>query len=662
DEGSGVKLYDATPNNNDGTMYYMSTSTRGGWTEGRFGSALSFDGSDDYVNVADSNSLDLTTAVTMEAWVRKVDPIGSNWQWIITKGRAYALGYRAWDGKIAVCGSPGGSFNNGMAVSSVALTSGVWTHIVATWVTAGTTKLYFNGVEVGSGNNPGDIAATVDILAINSLLGTAEYIKADIDDVRIYNYARTEEQIRQDYNAGLAARLGSSGKDCNSDPASCISDGLVGYWSMDERNGDSVADFSGNSNNGIMLFMSTSTNSAWITGVKPFSGGQSGGGAISFDGSDDFVNITDVASLDFGAGQDFTLETWIKISGGSGSRDIFTKGGTGDSDLGYWLIISGTNKVEVGLSDGNDLRALGTSQNTVVDGRWHHVVGVFDRDDKCTIYIDGKINGSPFSISSEGDISNSYNLNIGRYVKNSSEYFSGLIDEVRIYNRVLSAEEVRYHYNKGGPVGWWKFNESSGTKVYDTTNNNNDGIMYWMSTSTGGGWVEGKYGSALSFDGVDDYVTLGSGSSISSLNDLTFEAWVNPKADYGKQLPRIIDAYYSLWITASNGLVTFRYQNAVGQYSDVSDSSALPVGSWTHLVATYSSVDNKPKLYRNGVLVATGNVVLGPTGSATVHLGDTGLNNRNFNGLIDDVRIYNYARTQDQIFQDYNAGLSIYFK
>ena len=106
-----------------------------------------------------------------------------------------------------------------------------------------------------------------------------------------------------------------------------------------------------------------------------------------------------------------------------------------------------------------------------------------------------------------------------------SNAFDGLIDEVRIYNRALSVEEIRYHYNRGGPVAHWKMDEGNGTTTYDSSGNGNDG--YFGSTTTSPTWTTGKHGNALSFDGTDDYVDAGDSADV-GVSDFTIEAWVRP--------------------------------------------------------------------------------------------------------------------------------------
>jgi hypothetical protein len=166
---------------------------------------------------------------------------------------------------------------------------------------------------------------------------------------------------------------------------------------------------------------------------------------------------------------------------------------------------------------------------------------------------------------------------------------------VRIYNRALSAEEVRYHYNQGGPVAHWDMDEGEGTRAFDSSGNNNHG------TISGATWTQGKYGSALSFDGADDYAQATVAGTKTA---------------------------YSLWV--KNGSV------------------------WEHIV------NNNGTYYVNG---ARGTPKTYPiyVSDNTVQLGKSGLSTF-VNCQIDDVKVYNYARTAEQIQMDYQQGVATHLK
>jgi VCBS repeat-containing protein len=190
-EGSGTALIDRTGLGRTGTVSGATWSTAG-----RNGGALSFDGVNDVVTIADHSSLDLTTGMTLEAWVRPSTVSG--WRTVFLKnvsgGFAYVLlagdasslpaGYVRTTGDLNATGS------SGLAVN-------VWTHMALTY--DGTTlRLYVGGAQVGSRAVTGSMVVTNGALTIGGSNLGAGYFQGLIDDVRIYNRALTALEIQTD--------------------------------------------------------------------------------------------------------------------------------------------------------------------------------------------------------------------------------------------------------------------------------------------------------------------------------------------------------------------------------------------------------------------------------------------------------------------------------
>jgi prepilin-type N-terminal cleavage/methylation domain-containing protein len=216
----------------------------------------------------------------------------------------------------------------------------------------------------------------------------------------------------------------------------------AGIWNFDEGSGTAANDISGWENNGTLVNSPTWRCAATDTSYTP--SGQ--GCSLEFNGSTSYIEVGDKDSLDFNIGQDFTAEAWIKTT--VNSRMILSKGGAGETNKGYWLYVTGSGHFEAGLTDGVSPRQLAQGSTRLIsDGKWHHVVAVFDRDDKLILYVDGSYETN-INIS-EGDLGNTYGFNIGRNSQGASQYFSGLIDEVRIYGTALTAAKIRDQYYAG---------------------------------------------------------------------------------------------------------------------------------------------------------------------------------------------------------------------
>jgi hypothetical protein len=653
DEGSGTTAYDFTNNNNSGTLINGPI-----WTTGKYGSALSFDGSNDYVSVADSNSLDTENAVTVSAWIKTGDYYSGTQGYILRKGEEGAGNV---DYGFSIQGSPGylkfdfnnGGWQAGTLDTSQSVTDNDW-HFVSVTYDRNHYIYYVDGIRGDSIVQTTAMAKTTKDLYIGNDL-TAYYFNGLIDDVRVYNYARTEEQIKQDYNAGLVAHFGPL-SDCDRDPGSCMTEGLVGYWDFEDGNGDLTEDKSGNGNDGTLY-----NNPSWDTGTIPLSGGKTGGGALGFDGSDDYVEAL-VLTPDY-----VTVEAWINMNGISAidyPRVVSNLKYEVDAWKGfeiYQLINSKEIRVQINVGGSWYCILLGTPNL----GEWAHVAFTSDGSNLYT-YFNG-VAAAPTAVAGAITYHSSPDKTYIGKNPNIGADFNGRIDEVRIYDRALSETEIRYHYNQGGPIAHWKFDEGEGTTAYDYTNNNNDGTL-----TNGPTWAEGRYGSAVNFDSTDDYIDAGENDSLNITNAITIEAWVKINDLSGhKTIANKTDVHnwwegYFLSVYDSNGKIEWVVggENGDTGFGYLSNNGISP-GSWYHIVAFLDITNNYSGIYINGVLdkeETAGTLSQIGVASNNFLIGKRCTGGYFYDGQIDDVRMYNYARTEEQIRQDYNAGLNMYFR
>jgi len=208
-----------------------------------------------------------------------------------------------------------------------------------------------------------------------------------------------------------------------------FSNGLVGYWRFDESTGATAADAGPNNRSGTLVNMNP--NDDWVTGYD--------GNALDFDGVDDYVVITDYKGI-LGT-QSRTVAAWIKAD-----EDRFIIS-WGDFPIagGMWqvrIFDNGVNNVlGLGVFGGN---INGTTE--LADNQWHHVAVTWSNDGTpnvtdAKLYVDGNEEAISSSKSQTINTQANFDVKLGATLGGVVP-FSGLIDDVRIYNRALSAAEI----------------------------------------------------------------------------------------------------------------------------------------------------------------------------------------------------------------------------
>ncbi len=193
DDGAGAVLTDITGRGRNGTISGATWTT-----SGHSGSALTFGGSA-RVTVPDANELDLTAAMTLEAWVYPT-AVPTDWSTVILKENSPSLAYALYAGTPA--NRPEGYVNNGAdrgTTGTAALPQNTWTHLATTYDGA-TLRLYVNGTQVASQAVTGAIRTSSGVLSIGGNGVWGEYFSGRLDEVRIYNRALSAAEVQTDMN------------------------------------------------------------------------------------------------------------------------------------------------------------------------------------------------------------------------------------------------------------------------------------------------------------------------------------------------------------------------------------------------------------------------------------------------------------------------------
>ncbi len=202
---------------------------------------------------------------------------------------------------------------------------------------------------------------------------------------------------------------------------------------------------------------------------------------LDFDGND-FVNCGSDASLKIGG--DLTMSAWINFdSNNAVDRYILNNYDTAANGKWIMLLTNDTGpRIEFAVDDGSTVSRATYPLSNIDTGTWYHVVGVRDYGTSLKLYVNGEEVGS--GVDNTGDSTSNKDFYIGQRSDTGGLYFDGLLDNVRIYNRVLTGSEVSdlYDNEASGPtnnlVAHWTFDEGGTSQItYDETTNDNDGTL-----------------------------------------------------------------------------------------------------------------------------------------------------------------------------------------
>jgi fibronectin type 3 domain-containing protein len=211
-----------------------------------------------------------------------------------------------------------------------------------------------------------------------------------------------------------------------------------------------------------------------------------------------------------------------------------------------------------------------------------------------------------------------------------------------------------------GLVAAYSFNEGTGTTVFDSSGNNLSGTIVGATWTTAG-----KYGNALSFNGSSSYIDLGDPAALQLIGSMTLEAWVraaaNPSND-GEIIAKSSSPGWQLKTTPDTGPETFGLKvtgasSSAQRYSSITRS----LNTWYHVAAVYNAATGAMDIYVNGVL-SDGELNGAIPPSQDDQPVDVNIGRRTggfyFNGIIDEVRIYNRALSQAEIQSDMNTPIA----
>lgn len=668
---------------NAGMFGFASPATYGsGWAnDGKFGKALNFDSSDDFVRIRDKSELDITGALTISAWIKPGASTGAD-ECIVSKydfgnsNRSYRFCIITSTNKLYLSLTPDGTTVTTMtAATPLSLNGSNWYHVAAVYDGTGHTYIYLNGQQDMSSTSysSGIFSGSADFeIGSNLTSGSqANKFNGTIDEVKLYNYALTASEVKIDMNQGKSLVLGafgmnSSGVASNSaNAAYCVPGDTTqacspfAEYRFEEHQGKNANDTSTNSYNGVLF-----GDPSWTTGKV-------GGGLLLHNSSSnaDFVQISSsmLGSLRPNDSSPFSMSSWIyadKLTTGfalpiASSETYLT--------TGFRFYTTSTKVLRVSATQsGGTLNLSGVTP--LVTGKWYYVAFTYDGTTG-KLYLNGVKDNQ-----ADGTILAGANTTWLGKINGNDFYWNGKLDEFKFYNYTLSPAQVAWDYNRGKPIAAWDFDECQGGTIHDSigatagtiniggSGTSSVGTCSTSSTAWGNG-VSGKFNYSLDLDGTDDYVSVASPGL--PTNDFTASAWVN----LGTATDETI-----LMASKTGGDELRVHVNSSGQIElytagvlRVTSARTVSTGSWNNIVVASSS--GTQKIYINGTQdtnTGSGTTVMNFSTCAFLIGVDadsscTGSLANYMDGQIDEVQVFNYGLTAVQIRNLYNQSAAVRF-
>lgn len=450
--------------------------------------ALAFDGTDDYVTLPNelySINLQGGTEITIEYWF-KGSTLNS------------AVRFQDGDGNFIVAGwlSSGTPYfiisNDGDIHGlpfNVNIQDDYWHHIACVWksnTAVNGFQTYVDGVLTNYRGSANVTLPAIDFDNGGSWLGAinvtepGELLSGTLDEVRIWNTARTETEIRRNMYKELI------GNETN----------LVAYYSLNETSGTTAIDETSNNYDGTLSNMD---NSNWKTSSAMFGPKN----ALDFDGINDYVECGNNASItEF---NNFSMEAWVKLDNATSDQKILGKFGGGFENFYTLGVVAGKNYSQI-VAANNEINF---QAGNVPSGVWTHLAVTFSKGNggangTCFGYVNGEVVYSKTDVAdaaiSVSDASNPFRIGVAPWDVNSFKV-DGQIDEVRIWNDVRTADELRENMcktltgNEANLVAYYNFDNTTGDKLQDFSGNGNNGTLNnmdnadWVASSAFNTWL-----------------------------------------------------------------------------------------------------------------------------------------------------------------------------
>ncbi len=423
---------------------------------------------------------------------------------------------------------------------------------------------------------------------------------------------------------------------------------IVGYWRFNDGAGTNIADISDYGHHGTLYTTNAAEN--WIPGV--------GGTAMRFNGTmgSSYVNCGTDNIFNFQDNNAFTVACWLRPNCLTNRQFIIGKypGGWAAAPFQWMFYADGRLRMCIGGGGTNWADVCIPATNFTL-GEWCHATATYDGQT-----LRGYLNGVEQAVNVRALTlaSNTVTLRIGRSSSGSEYYgyyYDGDIDDVVICNYALDPANIHDLYEN--KIGCWEMNEGAGTITADGSVFTNHAVLVDMDESA---WTPGQLDAggnctALSFDGINDYVDCGTDNifNFQDNNAFTVACWLQPDRLDTNQC--VIGKYPGGWAAAPFQWMFYadgRLRMCIGgggtNWADVCiPATNFAVGAWCHATATYDGQTLRG--YLNGVEQAVKVRALTLASNTTSLKIGRSSSGHYYKGVIDDVRLYDRAFSAGEV-------------
>lgn len=399
-----------------------------------------------------------------------------------------------------------------------------------------------------------------------------------------------------------------------------------------------------------------------LTGGANYTATGAVGSAIQLDGGTGYVSAPNTVRTD----ASLSVSAWAKVDDGTKARAIVSQDGDRFAGFTLWYRPDDGGRwvfAMVNPDAGDKWADNAWSANPAQIGVWTHLTAVYDApSNELRLYVNGELSDVQKRLVQPTNSTGQ--LRIGRTLWDDNpalDHFAGAIDEVKVYDRILTESEVRSAVSRDAvQVGHWKFDDGEGSTAANAVAGGTAGVLQGKARFV----ADGAVGGAVKFDDTTGYVTTGQ-AAVRTDQSFSVSAWVRPEQDLmpghpgvavtqeGAVMSGFYLGYRQRMDKGGNWEFVLPTEDAKDKpYEGVWSTSLAKLNDWTHLTGVYDAQAKQIRLYVDGELQATAPRTKGFHASGPLQMGrgkSHGFVGHEWRGSLDEVRVFSRVVSPEEV-------------